>query len=652
MSNCYKKHLCALMSWKDGKRYSEDTSFPSEELNSISPNDIYRFFKYLAYGDADCDEKNANPTHQRANSLKYYKKAISQCLPDPSLPWNDIAKLGNPTKSSRVNKLIATIRKKEVAGFGVPSQARRALDATEFESLMEIIDSERNEEDRVFLSAYFKFQYNMIARVDDTAKFRLHDLKVFHQYPDFGVIARLCWSKNVMEERDAPDQILIGAFDHRYCPLIGLGGWLEFHFAKHPDANEFVFGIHGKSNPDLIKQRASYLLNKVLNSDDFKASDFKNKKIGTHSLRKFATTMARSSRCSKDDTDSRARWKGQKRQQDSYANVTIPYVDAKVAAALCKGGACAYQIIQGRNITNDWILDYVVPHIREHCDRAVAIVLGKALMWKIFSDHGSCVPQQIRNRVLNAYKDIVPSLNIGNNNNPIEKVALAIDGEDAELVMDILFDDENSDTDTENVKNKGTRSRKIQQQEVQFLRTQIMHLREENRQLKVDLERRDKKMERQLYLLNKNVQRIAYAPGAHRTTHGSALIAPSLDVLQGQNVEETGLDQQSRRTALLGKHPRSLHDLWNEYEIGTPGKKAAKDFTARERGGQNKHTFYLRKFLWDKVAEMVRSGMDAKTACDNIYEAYGHTQSVSSILKRLKADSKTGGHPNLRIQQI
>lgn len=254
--------------------------------------------------------------------------------------------------------------------------------------------------------------------------------------------------------------------------------------------------------------------------------------------------------------------------------------------------------------------------------------------------------------MLNAYKDIVPSLNIGNNNNPIEKVVLAIDGEDAELVMQLLFDDENSDTDTENVKNKGTRSRKIQQLEVQFLRTQIMHLREENRQLKVDLERRDQKMERQLYLLNQNVQRIAYAPGAQRTTHDSALIAPSLDVLQGQNVEETGLDQQSRRTSLLGKHPRSLHDLWNEYEIGTPGKKAAKDFTARERGGKNKHTFYLRKILWDKVAEMVRGGMDAKTACDKMYEAYGHNQSVSSILKSLKADSKTGGHPNLHIQQI
>jgi hypothetical protein len=646
----YKTYLCALMSWKDETHYSNDTSFSREELNSITPNDIYRYFKYIAYGDADCDEKVATPM-KRAESLKYYKKAISQSLPDPTLPWNDVAMLGNPTKSNRVNKLISTIRKKEVAGLGVPSQARRALDATEFESLMEVIENERNEENRVFLSAYFKFQYNMIARVDDTAKFRLEHLKGFQQFPDFGVIARLCWSKNVMEERDAPDQILIGASDHRYCPLIGLGGWLEFHFAKHPMANEFVFGIHGLSNPNSIKQHASNQLNKIFNNDEFKASDFKSKKIGTHSLRKFTTTVARSSGCNKDDTDYRARWKGQKRQQDSYANVTIPYIDAKVAAALCKGGACAYRIVQGVDISNDWILDHVVPHIRDNCDRAVAIVLGKALMWKIFSEYGSCVPQDIRNRVLNAYKDVVVHSPNINNNNPIEKVILVVDGEDAQLVMDVLFDGDENETDTETThRSPRVSGRNVNQQEIRFLRSQIMHLREENRELKIELERRDKKLERQLNFLNRNVQRIANAPGRRHITQGGISTPQSLEI---QNAEENRVEEeQGRLTAVLGKHPRSLHDLWNEYEFGSPGHKPAKDFTPKERGGNNKHRFYLRRFLWNKVAEMVRSGMDARTACDKIYDAYGHNQSVSNILKRLQADSKTGDHPNLRINQI
>ena len=123
-------------------------------------------------------------------------------------------------------------------------------------------------------------------------------------------------------------------------------------------------------------------------------------------MRKFATTQARSSGCSKDDTDAHTRWKGQKRQQDDYANITIPFVDAKVAAALCKGGPCCYAIVGGTCITDDWILDYVVPHIWAHCNREISLVLGKALLWKIYDDD-DFVPQEIRTRVSNnAYRDL------------------------------------------------------------------------------------------------------------------------------------------------------------------------------------------------------------------------------------------------------
>ena len=57
----------------------------------------------------------------------------------------------------------------------------------------------------------------MIARLDDTAKFRLPELKPFVRYPDFGVTAKLCWAKNCMEERDASTQVLFGARNWRYC---------------------------------------------------------------------------------------------------------------------------------------------------------------------------------------------------------------------------------------------------------------------------------------------------------------------------------------------------------------------------------------------------------------------------------------------------
>ena len=43
-------------------------------------------------------------------------------------------------------------------------------------------------------------------------------------------------------------------------------------------------------------------------------------------------------------------------------------------------------------------------------------------------------------------------------------------------------------------------------------------------------------------------------------------------------------DANAPKIAKLAKCPKSLHDLWREYEFGLCGYKAAKDFTSRERG--------------------------------------------------------------------
>ena len=50
------------------------------------------------------------------------------------------------------------------------------------------------------------------ARVVDTANFKEEDLKPNPQF-DFTLLCRMCWSKNVLEERDAPDQILLGSMN-------------------------------------------------------------------------------------------------------------------------------------------------------------------------------------------------------------------------------------------------------------------------------------------------------------------------------------------------------------------------------------------------------------------------------------------------------
>ena len=100
--------------------------------------------------------------------------------------------------------------------------------------------------------------------------------------------------------------------------------------------------------------------------------------------------------------------------------------------------------------------------------------------------------------------------------------------------------------------------------------------------------------------------------------------------------------------AKLSDCPRQLHDLWLEYEVGFTGRKAAKDFTDKERGA-DKYRYYRRNLFWLKVGEMVRAGYTAERACDKIYQAYGANLSVTKIINAMIKDKPRGGHPGLRV---
>lgn len=64
-----------------------------------------------------------------------------------------------------------------------------------------------------------------------------------------------------------------------------------------------------------------------------------------------------------DDCDTRGRWRNSRRQHETYADTSIPFVDAKVAAAVCKGGPIAYVVDEESCISDCWILDHVTPHM-------------------------------------------------------------------------------------------------------------------------------------------------------------------------------------------------------------------------------------------------------------------------------------------------
>ena len=110
-----------------------------------------------------------------------------------------------------------------------------------------------------------------------------------------------------------------------------------------------------------------------------------------------------------------------------------------------------------------------------------------------------------------------------------------------------------------------------------------------------------------------------------------------------------GGDHAMMIEATLMPTPRSLHDLWNEYQQGVGGRKAAKLFSYAERG-RSKYKYCRRKIVWDLVSGLVRQGHTADVGIDRIYAVYGGQTSVTNIINRLKMDKKNGTlNPNLVI---
>ena len=158
--------------------------------------------------------------------------------------------------------------------------------------------------------------------------------------------------------------------------------------------------------------------------------------------------------------------------------------------------------------------------------------------------------------------------------------------------------------------------------------------------------------------MNKNLVRFTNRP-AHpiRRPHVAAAEAPADEQPAAVPDEEPEAMQTDPEAvpvhpliAKLSKCPRSLHELWKEYEFGSGGFKAAKDFTEKERGA-DKSKYYRRNVFWKKVGELILSGLSSDEACDLIYHCYGPSCSVTCILNKMISDKKTGGHPGLRIRQ-
>jgi hypothetical protein len=148
-------------------------------------------------------------------------------------------------------------------------------------------------------------------------------------------------------------------------------------------------------------------------------------------------------------------------------------------------------------------------------------------------------------------------------------------------------------------------------------------------------------------VLNRNINRIATEPARRVAGGGQAAAANNQQPAAAPVVNNYG------GGGTLSPTPRTLYDLWVEYQTGIGGRKPARDFTAQERG-RDKHRFYRRKHVWDIVVNLVNAGVQARVAIDRIYIHYGANRSVSNIIKDIMRDKRNnGGLPQaLRVGMV
>ena len=667
----YKATLRRCLSYIDGIEYAKDHEFTHERLAQIKPAHLMRWFNHKTF-DTEDPPPDANPTHARSSSLKNWKKQLSYFMPNKHHPWNEILESGNPTRSQDILMLIKYVKKKEVRKQGVLSSARRPFEEQEFRNLLKLArnDHGTNIISRQGIPALLTFQFAMIGRIDDSTQWQKVHFKAHNQFPEIAARARLNWSKNVQEERDAPWQILLGSMDPDFCVLLNTALWLEVFLSTQPGAelSPYVLAFSNDNNRPAggkkARKTASSILRRLLNDDEFETNDDDNQEnLGSHSTRKFASTWTRRQGATKDEKDTRGRWK-KRRVSDDYDDMELPYPDTKVAGMLCVGGPCSYRIKENSGITEGWILQNVVPYIARVYGNALAKTLGKALLWVIFSEHSEWVPQGLRERVSAAY-EMVQTLE--NGVNPILKKLLVITGEDAVVQITEIFDaipappDDNggniaepAPAQVEEQHNGGGLQARSTRQLILALYAQTITLQRSISALNQQREADRTAMRLQANQINQNLRRLAINPlrrlnqqqqvqAQQHDGGGGALIGG----VGGAEPQEVGGGDGP--PADLSPTPRTLYVLWLEYQEGIGGRKPARQFTREERG-RVKHKYHRRKIIWDLVASMIRTGLNAQLAYDRIYDVYGQATTVTNIINSIKRDCRNGNlHPNLVV---
>jgi hypothetical protein len=305
-------------------------------------------------------------------------------------------------------------------------------------------------------------------------------------------------------------------------------------------------------------------------------------------------------------------------------------VDATVAGALCIGGPVKYIISDNVPVTDDWIIADFVPKLASKFGNRAAATLGRSLLWAINDvECRTMIPDNLHARLLSRYNAIKID-----DRNPIEKKLVVVYAVGGRLLIDEASKNDDNDTTitrTTVEENHGTMKAMLAQNHA--LRQQISDLsvvvRQQHDYLKSELSR-----------MKGTIRRFANRPaqtvGGFFTPRRQQQLPANNE--NNSNNSNTIIDNDTIPFAsTLCSKPRDLYQLWDEFEFGVGGRKAAKRFSTRERG-RVKYKYHRRKVVWDKVQEMIRRGHSNHTAIAELYRTYGEKSTVTEIINMMRRD--------------
>jgi hypothetical protein len=270
----------------------------------------------------------------------------------------------------------------------------------------------------------------------------------------------------------------------------------------------------------------------------------------------------------------------------------------------CIGGACYYLFPEeltataveevGATTTASFILSTVVPNIRRRLTDSATLVLGKALLWLIYSPFDAAnhvVPQAFKDRIRVQWNEIVTATVEGVvdcnaiDYNPIQRVPVVVTGDQGCAYIDVvpLFEEGAAAGERQGAGIvAGGGAGRIQAQ-LLSLHSLASQIRRELQELRTNQMADRAIMTKSFTVVNANLRRINLQPGVRGGTR-RAPPAPDND----DNVAAAALSAIAGRVAApsLSSNPKILFELWREYQVGIGGRKAARLFSQSERGGK------------------------------------------------------------------